>query len=156
MSFNFDHHPLRVYELRKNGNYLEARITSGTDISVTFTLFSGYPDKSIILMPRSNISANGSYTRLGTFEFPVMKNAKAKSVSWMNGSATSYDIRLLDKSNNTVLLDTNLSNVTEQVNNLGSLSNLPTSTSQVEISLKRNGGNNQTQIYLESITINYN
>ncbi len=156
MSFHFEYYPTRVYEIRKNGNYLEIRLTTGTDISVTFTLFSAFPDKAIVFVPRSSSTSSITYYRLGTFVLPVMKNATVKSISWMNLDATSYDIRIFDKTNNVDLLNVNLNNTSEQVNNLGSLTNISLSDAQIEVFVRRQGGVSSPLVFLESLTINYN
>ncbi len=156
MSFHCEHYPTRVYEIRKNGNYLEIRLTTGTDISVTFTLFSAFPDKAIVFVPRSSSTSSLTYDRLGTFVLPVMKNATVKSISWMDLDATSYDIRIFDKTNNVDLLNVNLNNTSEQVNNLGSLTNISLSDAQIEVFVKRQGGVSSPLVFLESLTINYN
>ncbi len=156
MSFHFENYPTRVYEIRKNGNYLEIRLTAGTDISVSFTLFSGLPDKSIVFPPRIANSTDATYTRLGTYVSPVMRNASATGISWMDNDGTSYDVRIFDKTNNLELLNVNLNNTIEQVNDFGSLSNIPADSVQIEIWVRINGGTALTNVFLESLTINYN
>lgn len=113
-------------------------------------------DKTIILNPKLNIINNPSFIRLGTYTVPVMKYARVYSISNIDNSGTSYIINIYDKNNNIMLLSTTLTNTTESIQNLGILTNLPNETTQIELSVKRVGGNNNTKVYVESLTIYYN
>lgn len=155
-SFSLVDEPTRVYEIRKNLDYLEIHITSGTDVSVTFTLFSNFPDKSVTYTPKTNNTKFSSYQRLGTYNLENIKSGSAKCVSWMDDSATSYDVQIFDKTNKQILLTANLTNTSEGVQDLGSLTNLPSTPTQIEISVRKNGGNSGSKVYIESLTINYN
>ena len=72
----------------------------------------------------------------------------------MSSNSGSYDVQIFDKTNKQVLLTKNLTNNTEDIMDLGVLSNLSTSPIQLEISVKRNGSN--ATVYIESVTIVYN
>ena len=74
----------------------------------------------------------------------------------MDDSATSYTINIYDKLNKTTLLEITLNNTTESSQNLGILTNLPMIPTQIEVSIKRTGGNGKSKVYLESLTLNYN
>lgn len=156
LAFSFENDATRIYEIQKNNGFLEVKLTTGSDISVVFTLFSGFPDKNIVLTLRNNTSNKTSFNRMGSYEMTAMKTATVKSVSWMDSGVTSYDIEIFDKTNHEILLSTNLTNTTESIQNLGVLSNLPTSSSQIEISVKKNGGDKKDKIHIESVTICYN
>lgn len=109
-------------------------------------------NNKLIIVGKTN-SINSSFTRTGTEIFKGSTYAIAKSISYMDSGATSYDIRILDKTNKTILLSTNLTNTEESIQDLGVLSNLSTSTSQIEVSIRKNGGNKKDKVYIESVTI---
>jgi len=125
--------------------------------SSTITIIESIPaDKNIVIEPRLKTLNNTSFVRLGIYNIPKMKYAIANSVSWMDNSGTSYVIKFFDKTNNVTLLTTTLTNTTENSQNLGVLNNLPNDSIQIEISAKKIGGNSNTKIYIESLTISYN
>ena len=101
-------------------------------------------------------SKKSSFRKIATYIFPGATYAKAKSVSYMNSDATSYDILIFDKDNKQILLQSNLTNTTESIQELGELSNLSSEMIRVEISIRRNGGNSSTKVYIESIIICFN
>ena len=112
-------------------------------------------NKTIVLTPRSANSKNSTFRRMGTFYFPGTTYATAKSISYLNSGATSYDILIFDLDNNQELLNTNLTNTSEMCKDLGELTNVSPNPTRVEISIKRNGGNSSKKVHLESITISY-
>jgi hypothetical protein len=155
-SFHFEKYPARVYEIQKTvDDYLQIRLSSGTDISVKFRLFSDIPNKNFVLTPKNNSTNKNTFFRIGTFNFPKIEKATLDSVSWVDGTATSYTIRIFNLTDNTILLETILTNSLENINNLGSLTNLPNNSFHCEISVKRNNGNNSSKVHIVSLTINY-
>ena len=108
------------------------------------------------IVTRTNPVKNSSYTRVGTEIFLGSTYATAKAISWMESGITSYDIEIFDKDNHQILLTANLTNTEESVQDLGTLSNLPTSPIQIEISVRKNGGSNKDKVYVESVIICYN
>lgn len=105
------------------------------------------------IFPRKNSYSNKSYKRMGTDMFLGGTYAKSKIISHMDSGATSYNILIFNKDTQDILLETTLSNTTEESIDLGVLSNVPTGPSQLEISVKKNGGGGK--IYVESVTICY-
>ena len=108
------------------------------------------------IITRNNPIKNSSYIRVATEVFLGSTYATAKSISYMDSGSTSYDIQIYDKNNQQILLETNLTNTTESIQDLGVLSNLPTSPTQIEISVRRNGGTGNNKVYVESVIICYN
>ena len=103
----------------------------------------------------NNDSKKSSYTRVGISIFLGSTYATAKCISYMDSGATSYDIQIYDKDNHQVLLTKNLTNTEESVQDLGVLTNLSTSPSQIEVLVKRNGSGSN-KVYIETLTICYN
>jgi hypothetical protein len=154
--FFFENYPSRVFEIQKTvDEYLQIRISSGTDVLVNFRLFSDIPNKSIVFNPRQNSTNKDTFFRLGIFSIPKIESGSLNVISWKEGAATSYTIRLLNIQDNTILLESTLTNTTETVNNLGNLTNIPDNSFRCELLIKRNGGNNSSKVYIESLTLNY-
>ena len=110
-------------------------------------------DKKLNISCKTN-SNKASFTRVATEMFLGSTYATAKCISYMSSNSGSYDVQIFDKTNKQVLLAKNLTNNTEDIMDLGVLSNLSISPIQVEISIKRNGAN--ATVYIESVTIVYN
>jgi hypothetical protein len=110
---------------------------------------------TISLIPRQNEITSSSYKRILTTTLPATTYATAKAICRMDDTLTSYDIRIVDHDNKTVLLTKNLTNVNESTQELGVFSNLSSASTQVDISVKKNGGNANSKIYIESFDINF-
>jgi len=107
---------------------------------------------SLDIIPRKNNFNNSNFKRLATNIFPGTTYATAKCVSYMSSSLTNYTIRILDKNNQQILAEATFANTTENVQDIGVLTNLPSDTTQIEISAKVTGGG---KAYLESLIICY-
>lgn len=150
---------------------LDLSYNSGDDIVFVFTPALSAPDeiilnnivdsyipelkKRITLTSRNNEITNNSFKRISNGIFPGATYATASAICYMDSTATSYDIMIFDKTNKQILLSKNLNNTVESIQDLGALANIPSSTSDIEISAKRNGGNSKTVIHIESVTIFY-
>ena len=101
----------------------------------------------------SSFTDNTSYTTLSVFIFPGSTSfdiSAAKVVSRMDSGPTSYDIRIQDITNALTVATANFTNLLDEINDMGTLSNLPVAESIFEIQIKRNGGSGGNQIYLRS------
>lgn len=77
-------------------------------------------------------------------------------ISKKHKNATSYDVRIIDSVNGTIICETTeLTNETYQVNSLGSISNVFNKPSLYEVQIKRNGTNNKW-IYIQELNIYHN
>lgn len=94
------------------------------------------------------------YVNIGSFNFPGTNNLsnvdQIKVISFMEQGGTSYDVRLCDVTNNTIIASANLSNNEEQMNSLGLISNLPLTESIFEIQSKIDGS---TTAYICNLNI---
>lgn len=126
------------------------------DISTITVTETRNPEKKISFTPKNSNIKNSTYKRIGTEIFLGSSYATAKAISYMDSSVTSYDIEIFDKDNKQVLLTKNLTNTEESIQDLGVLSNLPLTPTHVEISVKKNGGNGNSNIYIENVIICYN
>lgn len=116
-------------------------------------IFTPSTRNSLNIVPRKNNFNKTNFKRLATNVFPGTSYASAKCVSYMNNISTSYSIRILDKNNHEVLGEATFTNTTESIQDIGVLTNLPSDTTQIEISGKVTGGG---KAYLESVIICYN
>ncbi len=147
------------------------------DVNIIFETSISGPEKIIldnivsnhvVVVPTPNINNkltiyskkdkinNTSFVRVGSDIFEGSTYATAKSISFVDSDATSYDILIYDKTNKNILLSVNLSNNQESIQELGELTNLPTSTCQIEISVKKNGGIDTSNVHVECVIICYN
>lgn len=121
-------------------------------ISLHVPIFNPVTPYNIDIIPRKNNITKSSYRRMAASAFPGASYATAKCVSHMRSGSTSYSIKIYDKNNRQTLVEKTFTNTTESVQDLGALSNLPLSSTQIEISAKVNG----SRAFLESIVIFYN
>ena len=120
-------------------------------VSSHIPLYNADTPNSLNIVPKKNTVNSNSYTRIAANIFNKTKYAIAKSVSYCTG--TSYDIQIYDKENKQILLSKNLTNNEESIQDLGILTNLPSSSTQIKISIKTNG---EGTVYMENIIICYN
>jgi hypothetical protein len=80
-----------------------------------------------------------------------------EAISCMDSGITSYDMRVVDKGNGSAVIAevTGSTNEIDDIVDFGTISNLPSSKSRFDIQLKRNGGNAQKYVHLDSILIKY-
>jgi hypothetical protein len=70
--------------------------------------------------------------------------------SYMDVGITSYDIRVRDATNNNVMATANFTNTVFTINDLGTISNVPTGEIAIEMDVRRNGGNNTLNVYINN------
>ena len=99
-----------------------------------------------------------SYSRVIRFNYPGSDNAGlidyVEVISSMDSNVTSYNIRLYDKTNDMVMAElTGLTNTADVANDLGTITNIPTSKAILEIHVKKNGGRGNSKVYVDNATI---
>ncbi len=96
------------------------------------------------------------YATVGSFAFDAGTTIKSiKIVSRMESSITSFDLRLFDATNSQTLAEANFTNTTDQINDLGTLSNIPVADAIFEIQAKKNGGSTNKKITVRDISVSY-
>ena len=75
-----------------------------------------------------------------------------KVMSYRSSAATSYDVRIYDLVNDKFLVSKNLSNSIEALNDLGMISNVPKNLTVLEVQVKKNGGDSESNVYLDFAT----
>lgn len=129
-------------------NPLHILDTNATCIIETIKVEKALP----IILENNNINSL-VFNRIGVCNFPGARLAESKIISFMDNTLTSYTIRLVDSTNSNILLETTLNNLTESMENLGSLANLPSSPVLLEIYAKKVGVLGSG--YIKSLTIYY-
>lgn len=99
-----------------------------------------------------------NYTKVIRFIYPGSDSCGiidyVEVLSRMNSGITSYDIRLVDKTNNTIMAEViGLTNTTDSANDLGTISNIPTNKAVLEIHIKVNGANGNSFVYIDNAVI---
>ena len=89
------------------------------------------------------------YTLNGT----IRKLNEIKLMSYIDDGATSYDVKIYDDTNDNTIAEKNFTNTTEELQNMGTLSNIPTNIANIEVQLKKNGGNKSNKAYLDYVTL---
>lgn len=75
----------------------------------------------------------------GSIRMPLVN---LKVISEMDEGGTSYDVRICDVPNNTVICSANFTNESLAINNMGTISNLPLTETIFEVHIKVNGTTN--------------
>lgn len=94
------------------------------------------------------------YETIGTFTINDKSHTLIDSISIMSrldGSVTSYDVRVFDVTHNNILATANFNNASFQLNDMGTISNIPEEESLLEVQIKKNGGDGR--VHLSEITI---
>ena len=98
-----------------------------------------------------------TYSTVGSFSFDSEVIIKSiKIVSRMESGITSYDLRIFDTTNSKTLAEVNFANTSDQINDMGTLSNIPVVDAIFEIQAKRNGGNSNKKITIRDVSVSYN
>jgi len=74
-----------------------------------------------------------------------------KIFSNKDSSVTSYDVRIVDFTNNMVLAEQTFNNSSYQLNDLGNILNVPNTSSVIEVQIKSNNYN-QEKIYVDFVS----
>lgn len=99
-----------------------------------------------------------SWTTVGVFKYGG-SNEKGlinyfDVISKTSSALTSYDVRVVDSTNGTILCSvSNLDNTAYQLNDLGVISNIPEDEAMLEIQMKRNG---LTTVYIQALIVYVN
>jgi hypothetical protein len=78
-------------------------------------------------------------------------------IAYMESNATSFDIKIVDKKNssNVIAEKTGLTNTIDEIIDMGTISNLPSKKSRLEIQIRKNGSNKSAKVYLDTVLVKY-
>lgn len=82
---------------------------------------------------------------------------KIEIIAYMDADVTSYDVRIVDKGNQSAVVAqvSGLTNTDDDIIDMGTISNLPSSKTRFDIQIRKNGGAWRKEAYLDSIMITY-
>lgn len=109
-----------------------------------------YPKKSSIKTSTYTTSAlfkYGGSDNIGTIDY-------IEIIAYKDSGVTSYDARIFDKKNNLVICEKiGLTNDSEEIQDLGTISNVPIDATIFELQVKKTGGNGNIMVYIDSVII---
>jgi len=111
------------------------------------------------IYPENRKTKNNVYTTMGTFEYPGSNYSGTIDyidiIAKKSSSPTSYCVRVVEHSNGTILAEKNgMTNTDYEKIDLGSISNIPLTSTLLDVDLKRNGGSKK-EIYIQEIIVYY-
>jgi hypothetical protein len=126
-----------------------ASALSGPETTALNSVISAHSPEANVGSNISNISIPDNqidlttYVTIATFNFPGTNKWKdvthIKVISVMEEGGTSYDVRVFDVTNNLEIASANWNNTDEDICDFGTLNNLPTGESILELHAKVNG-----------------
>ena len=174
------------YEIEQNStiiteldyvNFMQPNLDIYFDVSLSAeeeaelnTIVANSPDSNLPMPTgdtvEKNLIVNGiarstSYQTISRFIYMGKNNVgeikEIKIVSYMDEGITSYNVRIVDKNNqsNIIAEITGLSNTEDDIVDMGSINNIPSSESRFEIQVKKMGGVAKDSIYVDSISFIY-
>ena len=148
---------------------------SGDNVSISFTntltshqqnilnsLITNYNNAPInysVIPSRINVEKTSSilyYSRITSLYIQGEYHQSIQSIkiiAYMQNGNTSYDVKIYDVNNNKVIAEKNFTNTTEDILDMGSLSNLPYKETIFEVQVKSN--KNRKDVYIQNIILNY-
>lgn len=146
-----------------------ADVLSGGDETILGTTISNHvpvtgtrKSRFFTYTPKTTKTNSTIYQRLGgPFKYngsiEMGQINQVEVISKMDTGMTSYSVRLYDATNETIIAETTgKTNLTEEIVNLGTISNVPEDEAIFEIHIKRVGGTTSTYAYIEDVIIYYN
>ena len=145
----------------------ESSLDTGQLVTVNSKITDHTPDyappkiKFFTHIGRRESTKNTNYTRLGgSFKYQGSKRIGLinyiEVVAYKQSSVTSYDIRIYDKTNKTVLVEkTGITNSVAEAIDLGEITNIPTKNAILEIQARRVGGSGSNRVYIDQALIYY-
>lgn len=93
--------------------------------------------------------AYSAYTNIVNFSYNIdIPVRKIEIISHINTNASSYDIRILNMTQNSVMKTVNKTNTVQTITAISTFDNLPTVDSLVGIQIKAIGGNRSIMVHL--------
>jgi hypothetical protein len=134
---------------------------SPADFSTLTTVISNHngnvpptPTSRVILATRTNIYKSNVWDRAIAFHYDSDINKSITAIeaySCMVNGITSYDIRVYNATANEVIVEATFTNTEYQTVNLGTISNMPLTHSDIDVLVRVNGGLGKN-VYVDTIT----
>jgi len=117
-------------------------------------------DNFFTITPKNEKIKEKSYRKIGTFKYDGSNQIGLidyiEVISYKDSKIDSYDIRVIDRNNDVILASANFTNDISEICDLGTISNIPTEKTILEIHGRQNGGKKKSYLYIENITVYYN
>lgn len=111
-------------------------------------------DKIISIYPMTNVKTT-TYQIISRFPCKNWNITNIEVFGNMDSSMTAYSVKIYDPTNNKTLVETELSNTSKIVSDLGTITNIPSNDSQLEVHVKTIGNSLAKNVYIESIIVYY-
>lgn len=100
--------------------------------------------------------ASGSHKRVGIYGYDgaatVGELKKITLVGYKDFGITSYCVRIFDINNSKIIAEAMFNNNSDDVMDMGPLSNIPDEPTVLEIQVKKTGGTNAQKVYISTMT----
>lgn len=116
--------------------------------------YSKKRNKHFVIYPESRKINHDYYKTIATFHW-VGDIDYIDVVARKHNNITSFDMQVVDITNNNVIASKNCTNDDMNTIDLGTISNVSTSPAILEVRAKKNGGTNNNKIFVEEVLIYY-
>lgn len=141
-------------------------ITGGQQTELDDLVTNHTPDTSkariqnFVIFPKRNSIKTTKYTLAHAFEYlgsdAIGVIDYIDLMAYVDSTSNTYDVRIVNSENGQILVEnTDLSNNSLEVIDLGTISNIPTAKTTLELQVKRNGSSGNKTIELEQLIIYY-
>lgn len=145
--------------------FFESALTLVQKIALDGLVSSHIPDNSVpkikffTIDPKKDGTRSKNFSKIGAFKYNGSKQMGIinyiEVLSFMQSDATSYSVRVLDKTNNKIVAEKNgLINTIEQIIDLGTISNIPEQQAIFELQAKITS-NSRKFVYIDSLNFYY-
>jgi hypothetical protein len=147
-----------LFGIEKTGDEIDIRfanILSGVESTALDGLIESHiPDMApkrithmkVYPFPRNSTGTN--YHVVGTFFYngSILKGniIYIDLIGYMESSLTSYDVQVIDKTNNKIIAENNFTNIEISKQSMGTISNVPTEPVIMQVLLRGNGTGNKS------------
>ena len=145
----------------------DATLSGGEETTLNGLVSAHVPDMSkprkqfFIFAPKRNtITPKNNWVLSGYFQYPGSDQAGTIDyidlISCMDSGINNYDARVLVKNTGAVLVEkTGMTNTETATIDLGTVSNVPTDKTTLELQIRKNGGNNKQVVEIEQVIVYY-
>ena len=99
---------------------------------------------------------NTTYQRYGIYGYDgsttIGKIQKITIIGYKDTNVTNYSVKIFDLTNSLTIAEVTFTNTSENIVNMGTLSNIPDNPAIIEIQVKKTGGTTLQKAYVSSVT----
>lgn len=156
-----------LHDVIQNGDILAVRFLAELDAGEQSALTSlvtshvastdlNYSNIITILPSTNRFTANNVYSKIISFQYMGNYSTtidKIKILCYMDSGITSYDIKIVNIKSSLTLGSGNFNNTVEALCSIDTITNIPKSSTTLDIYVKKNGGGGSLKIYITNILI---